>query len=260
MQVMSTFKDRLTLAFDREKKRREEAKEKKLTKTEIWQTAGASSGAATHWFSGNNQMDMANCMKVAPILRVNPFWLYDESKRINDPFGQENYLAPDKVHQQLGLPIQTPLRPLRAIDNIDEAEHDIITIPRYTLKASAGNGQPVFDVDERGEPNYARLSWVRRHGFKPGNLFTIVAIGDSMEPEIHNGDSLTVHRQIEIESGKLMVICYRDECFVKQLLKQVDGYITIRSFNPDYHDTIVAPEQLQELFIVGRVVNISRNS
>ncbi|CAB3905553.1 hypothetical protein LMG2828_04729 [Achromobacter piechaudii] len=72
-----TFQERIKQAFEEEAARRADAGEPRLTKTDIWKVAGASSGAATHWFNGSNGMDMATCMKVAPLLRVNAQWLYD---------------------------------------------------------------------------------------------------------------------------------------------------------------------------------------
>ncbi|HEY9275412.1 MULTISPECIES: S24 family peptidase [Achromobacter] len=72
-----TFQKRITQAFNEEAARRADAAEPRLTKTDLWKAAGASSGAATHWFNGSNGMDMATCMKVAPLLRVNAQWLYD---------------------------------------------------------------------------------------------------------------------------------------------------------------------------------------
>lgn len=72
-----TFQKRITQAFNEEAARRADAAEPRLTKTDLWKAAGASSGAATHWFNGANGMDMATCIKVAPLLRVNAQWLYD---------------------------------------------------------------------------------------------------------------------------------------------------------------------------------------
>lgn len=72
-----TFQKRITQAFNEEASRRADAAEPRLTKTDLWKAAGASSGAATHWFNGSNGMDMATCIKVAPLLHVNAQWLYD---------------------------------------------------------------------------------------------------------------------------------------------------------------------------------------
>lgn len=75
---MSTFQDRLMHAFAVENHRRLLAGEPKLTKTDLWKAAGRSSGAVTHWFSGANSADMEACLKIAPLLRVDAGWLFDE--------------------------------------------------------------------------------------------------------------------------------------------------------------------------------------
>jgi len=85
-----TFQERIKQAFEEEAARRADAGEPRLTKTDIWKAADASSGAATHWFNGSNGMDMATCMKVAPLLRVNPQWLYDGvGPKRNRPHGAD---------------------------------------------------------------------------------------------------------------------------------------------------------------------------
>ncbi len=75
-----TFQDRLTKAFNAENKRRERDGEPRLTKTDVWKVAGKSSGAASHWFGGSNGMDMDTCIKVAPLLKIDPGYLFDGTK------------------------------------------------------------------------------------------------------------------------------------------------------------------------------------
>lgn len=74
-----TFQDRIHKAFTVEQARRRSVGKKALTKTELWTAVGATSAAATHWFSGANGMDLDTCIKAAPVLNVNPFWLFDGS-------------------------------------------------------------------------------------------------------------------------------------------------------------------------------------
>lgn len=192
-----------------------------------------------------------------------PRGMHDDTARLlEDKCGKQKGWM-DVSHDEaldLGPSIKTPLRPVRAIDNPDEAEHELLHVPRYTLKASAGTGEPVLDIDLHGEPNYMRRSWAKRRGLDPDNLFSIVAVGNSMEPEIHDSDSLIVHRQSNIESDKLMVICFRGECYVKRVLRQFDGSLIIKSTNPDYHDVVINLDQAEELHVVGRVVSITHNA
>ena len=77
---MSTLQNRIILAFRNENARRTALGFPKLTKTELWKSAGLSSSAASHWFSGSNEMDLDTAEKVAPLLRVSAKWLFDESE------------------------------------------------------------------------------------------------------------------------------------------------------------------------------------
>lgn len=160
----------------------------------------------------------------------------------------------------LGPAVQTPLRPVVVVEASEQVPEGMIAVPRYTVKASAGHGEPVLEIDTEGQPNYCRSGWALRNGYKPEGLFSIVAAGDSMEPTIPNGASLIVHRQQEIVSGKVHVICRGNECYVKRLYKQMDGSVLVRSDNQQtYKDAIVQAEDPEILHVVGLVVSVMFN-
>ncbi len=164
------------------------------------------------------------------------------------------------VAHDLGPAIKSLPRPVRIIDSEDDITSDVIEVPRYTVKASAGDGAPVMEVDVEGTPNYCRAGWAKRNGYKEIDLFSIVAIGDSMEPTIPNGSSLIVHKTKDISNGKVHVICRGDECYVKRLFKQMDGSVLIKSDNTTaYKDITATPEDKEKLYIVGVVVSVSFN-
>lgn len=77
--AVSLLKDRITQAFANENERRRAFGEHRLTKTDLWKVAKVSSSACSHWFSGGNEIDLAQAMKIAPLLRVNAYWLFDGS-------------------------------------------------------------------------------------------------------------------------------------------------------------------------------------
>lgn len=158
----------------------------------------------------------------------------------------------------LGPAILTPLRPV-VVESDDQVPEGMIIIPRYTVKASAGHGEPVLEIDTEGQPNYFRSGWAQKNGYKPDGLFSIVAMGDSMEPTIPNGASLIVHRQMEIVSGRVHVLCRGDECYVKRLIRQMDGSILVKSENQDYKDVLISPDDPIPLHIVGLVVSVMFN-
>lgn len=84
---MTTFQNRIAKAYKAEQARRLASGEPRLTKTKLWQAAGATSAATTHWFNGSNAANLDTCYAIAPLLRVNPHWLYDESAEMAAPYG-----------------------------------------------------------------------------------------------------------------------------------------------------------------------------
>jgi phage repressor protein C with HTH and peptisase S24 domain len=119
-----TFQERIKQAFEEEAARRADAGEPRLTKTDIWKAAGASSGAATHWFNGSNGMDMATCMKVAPLLKVNAQWLYDGE-------GQKRGVPGQKEATQQSAPVAAWPFP-------DISEQEVRALPPAQLNALQG--------------------------------------------------------------------------------------------------------------------------
>jgi phage repressor protein C with HTH and peptisase S24 domain len=221
-------------------------KQRGLTQREIAQQVGVTPGALTQWKVDVQSLKAENLLKLARITGVNAEWLAS---------GRGEMLAAD-----LGPAVETPMRPVVVVDTADDIQHEIFEVPRYTLKASAGNGSPVLDIDTKGTPNYCRGGWAKQNGYRKEDLFSIVAVGDSMEPTIPDGASLIVHRQQQIVNGKVHVICKGNECYVKRLFKQMDGSVLVRSDNQAvYKDVIVQPDDPEVLHVVGLVVSVSFN-
>lgn len=81
-----------------------------------------------------------------------------------------------------------------------------------------------------------------------GRFFGLKIQGDSMEPEIHNGDYVIVREQQEAESGEVVIVEINGGKYAtcKRLLKQDNG-ITLISFNPAYAPMFYTPEQVENL-------------
>jgi phage repressor protein C with HTH and peptisase S24 domain len=215
--------------------------EKKITQAGLGEAIGRTQGAVGHYLNGRREPSLDEFKAIAGALDVSLGYLLD---------GPEN----------LGPAMAPSMRPVHVIDNIDEAEHEVIEVPRYTLRASAGTGEPVFEVDLQGQPNYCRAAWARREQLNPENLFSMVVVGDSMLPYLPDGAKIIVHRQQEIRNGEIYVICRAGECYVKRLYKQIDGSLLIRSDNHAvYGELKIRPEEEDQFHIVGLVVDSSFN-
>lgn len=99
--------------------------------------------------------------------------------------------------------------------------------------------------------------------FSTQKQYSIInAIGDSMLPYIHNKDKLIVeHWQGEqIKDNQVYVFCYKDEIFVKRLIKNIDEII-VKSDNPDpmYRPRYIEKEDMNNVLIVGEIVGLMRD-
>ena len=89
----------------------------------------------------------------------------------------------------------------------------------------------------------------------PQNYFYLVVKGDSMEPRISDGDLALVHRQSTLDSGDLGVIVYGDEGegTLKKYIQRGNA-VVLHPFNTSYEDKIIRGEELNQLYIAGKVV------
>ena len=110
----------------------------------------------------------------------------------------------------------------------------------------AGYGALAFEEDYGVE--YARVK-------DPASYFYLVVKGDSMEPRISDGDLALVHRQPTLENGDLGVMVYGDEgegTLKKYILR--GNAVILQPFNPAYEAKVLRGEELDRLYIAGKVV------
>lgn len=88
----------------------------------------------------------------------------------------------------------------------------------------------------------------------PENYFYLIVKGDSMEPRIKDGDLALVRKQNTLNDGDLGVIVYGDnEGTLKRYVKK-DNMIILQPFNPAYEAKVIAGEELNDVYIAGKVV------
>ena len=109
----------------------------------------------------------------------------------------------------------------------------------------AGYGALAFQEDLGSEPANVR---------DPDNYFYLVVRGDSMEPRIQNGDLALVRRQPALDDGDLGVVVFGEgEGTLKRFRRKGDA-VVLQPFNPAYESVILSGEELDHLYIAGKVV------
>ncbi len=88
----------------------------------------------------------------------------------------------------------------------------------------------------------------------PDSYFYLLVKGDSMEPRISDGDLALVRRQQTLENGDLGVVVYGDNNGTLKKFIRRGNAIILQPFNPSYNEEIIMGEDLQYVYIVGKVV------
>ncbi|MCL2297794.1 MAG: helix-turn-helix transcriptional regulator [Proteobacteria bacterium] len=131
---------------------------------------------------------------------------------------------------------------------------DFVFVPRYYILMSAGHG--AFWQEEQLRDVIAfRRDWIRRHlnCSAPENLVAAIVTGDSMEPTLHNNDTIIIDRgTTEIKDG-IYAISYDNRQWVKRLRPQDDGSLLVISDNPDYLSFRLTDERDNGFIVHGRV-------
>ena len=138
---------------------------------------------------------------------------------------------------------------------VHSAAPDFIPIPRYTVEASADHGTLVHD--EEGSGYYAfNRKFLERRGLKPNNLAVISVRGDSMEPDLRDGDLILLDMaQTAPHDSRIYAVRYSADLFVKRAMELPGNRIQLLSLNPHYPPITVGADDLDGIQIIGRVVN-----
>lgn len=87
--------------------------------------------------------------------------------------------------------------------------------------------------------------------------FYLLVEGDSMSPEIKNGDYVLVHSQDVIENGQIAVVVVDGEGLVKKI-EMGEDHITLISINPYYPPRVFKEYDMNRVHIIGRVCEAKR--
>lgn len=135
----------------------------------------------------------------------------------------------------------------------------------YLLGQPAAQGEARFGpvlvpVIGSVQAGYDALAFEEYRGMEPAALrspegyFYLVVRGDSMEPLIHDGDLALIRRQPTLEDGEVGVMVYRDgEGTLKRFRRRANA-VALEPFNPSYETLVLTGEELERLYIIGRVI------
>ena len=146
---------------------------------------------------------------------------------------------------------------VRRSDITDEKASNIKSISPLTVKI------PVLGTISCGDPILAEENYESFRNESPdklpsGNLFILVAKGDSMEPTIPDGSDVLIREQNHVEYGEIAAVLVNDdtEATLKRVRKQ--GNLIVLTPDNNDHDPIIVTEE-NPARIIGKAVRFSIN-
>jgi phage repressor protein C with HTH and peptisase S24 domain len=139
--------------------------------------------------------------------------------------------------------------------NRSEIGADFTMVPRYGVEASAGGGSIIERESEIGRIAF-RNDWIKQKGFVAKDLVVIRITGDSMEPTIKDGALVLVDTRQENPKADGIYILQNDGHLQAKRI-QIDFIntgVTILSDNPSYSPVPLDKNQVERLYIIGKVV------
>ncbi|MDC5843725.1 S24 family peptidase [Vibrio europaeus] len=155
--------------------------------------------------------------------------------------------------------IQEPKPNYGELSRYKDFTEEFALIPGYRIQVSAGHGSLNPDQLEPTRHLAFRRKWLKYRGFKEKDLAIVWAKGDSMEPTIHNNDTLVVNMERKKPSdGHIYIFRNGDELFVKRYQSMLGTWRLI-SDNSFYSDLDIPKEEQHQFEVVGQVVHIAKD-
>ncbi len=129
-------------------------------------------------------------------------------------------------------------------------------VPQVSAQACAGAGS--FQVQDNivDEVPFSQ-PWLRKKG-SPESMVTMQIIGDSMSPELEEGDHILVDlSQNQLQAQALYLVGVEDTLQVKRV-QSSRGVVLLLSTNHKYPPLTLQGEEIETLRIMGRVLWSSR--
>lgn len=125
------------------------------------------------------------------------------------------------------------------------------------VRVSAGTGNLCTDVEWERIDDFPLFDGEIAALYSNNGLLSMYVEGDSMEPQVHDGDLVVFKKTTEWVSGNVMVVCLDGRLLVKGVVRGPKGDTILRSTNKNYRDIEIGEESF--FLVYGRVLRIIRH-
>ena len=140
-----------------------------------------------------------------------------------------------------------------------EISSEFALIPGYRVEVSAGPGSAIHEEKPTRYLAF-RHKWLRYRQLKAENLALVFARGDSMEPTIHDNNTVMIDTsKTELVDGSIYVIRTDNHLVVKRVQKLINKGVLLLSDNKEYKEQMLEPDEAHDLAVIGKVVWIGKD-
>ena len=219
-----------------------------ISQSELARRIGVKPQAVQAWEAGKNGPSRKRIQALASELQVSEEEL---------EFGKKGIVLFDRTTSK---DPRIPSVTIKREEPISQEKY--VLIPRYEAMISTGAGCHNGEHVEISGTHAFRKDWIKKNNWREEDLCVVEASGQSMEPQISDGDVLLVNTADKnIQDGKVYVLLFPGEGVrAKRVHRMADGRIRISSDNPDkgrFPDEYYSPGEAAHLNIVGKVVQRS---
>lgn len=233
-----TFADRLNLAM----------KEGGFTQGSLAEAVGMAQPSVWKLTSGKASSSRKS-VQIAMVLGVRPEWLSEGIEPMREDGAKPH-------HPGSTIPPESEWAGVEVWDSSTPLGEDDVEIPYYkSIELAAGSGCS-NNEDHNGFKLRFSKTTLRRAGADPKSVMAFPVHGNSMEPVLPNGTTVTVdNANKRIVDGGIYAID-QDEFFRVKLLYRLPGKkLSIRSYNKEEFPDEEA--DMDDVKIIGRVIHYS---
>lgn len=190
---------------------------------------------------GLSQVELSNIVGIS-----NGLYNKYEKKGVRPPY--ETLI---KIAHALEVPINELLNSCEEFSSETVIEFPVLG------SVKAGINGNIINEEEPGETRTVATTTI--HG-RPQDYFILRVRGNSMYPEILDGDCVLVHKTPSVESGSMAVVLYNSDYATVKWVRYVEGenWVELIPNNPQYAPIRIENEDLEQCCILGEVVDIMR--
>jgi phage repressor protein C with HTH and peptisase S24 domain len=198
-------------------------------------------------------------LRLSRVYGISPDWL-EYGRGAARPAPLAGAVSGNAARSASGLAAEsgrTPsLRPSMPASPLADLLPAVHMVPKVRARLSAGGGSFEVQAMPVGGQPFAH-AWLSRKG-TPSAMVLMDVVGDSMEPEIRDGDTVLVDRSTEeMRFGQVYAVGLEDAVLVKRVMRTPDG-LALVSDNPAYSPIRVRGDELEQFRVIGRVVWLCR--